>query len=94
MGITRSQKHNKMMDKVYSEYEKNKKDPSIKSFKRHQVKLGKALPYKGDQYPGPKHSALKKKTGNEQHKWLDKHVDAQKKAHGPVISKLIRGVSR
>lgn len=39
-----------------------------------------------------KHKALKEKTS--QHSWLDKHVSEQAKRHGPVISKLIKDVSK
>lgn len=62
MGLTRSEKHNRMMDKVFSEYEKTKKDPVMKSMKKNRVKIGKATHYHGDQYPGSKHSALEKRT--------------------------------
>lgn len=53
-----------MMDRVFDQYHKNRKDPAIKSFKRHQFKIGKAVKDRGDQYPGPKASALKKKAGH------------------------------
>lgn len=64
MGLTRAQRHNRMMDRIFSEAERLKKDPSIKSFKKHQVKIGKAHKYHGDQYPGPKSRAIEKAKGN------------------------------
>ena len=64
MGLTKAQRHNRMMDKVFDAYHKNRKDPSIKAFKKHQVKIGKAYKDRGDMYPGPKAKALTKKTGN------------------------------
>lgn len=62
MGLTKSEKHNRMMDRVFDQYHKNRKDPVIKSFKKHQVKVGNAIKDKGDMYPGPKSAALKNKT--------------------------------
>lgn len=62
MGLTRAEKHNRMMDKVFDQYHKNRKDPAIKSFKKHQVKVGKATHDKGDMYPGPKAKALGERT--------------------------------
>lgn len=61
MGLTKSQRHNKMMDRVFDNYHKNRKDPAIKSFKKHQYKIGKAVKDHGDMYPGPKTAALKSK---------------------------------
>ncbi len=58
MGLTRSERHNRMMDRVFDQYHKNRKDPAIKSFKKHQVKIGQAHKDRGDQYPGPKSKAL------------------------------------
>lgn len=62
MGLTRAEKHNRMMDKIFDQYHKNRKDPSIKAFKKHQVKIGAAHKDHGDMYPGPKAKALKSKT--------------------------------
>lgn len=47
-----------MMDKIFDQYHKNRKDPVIKSFKRHQEKTGKAYKDKGDMYPGAKAKGL------------------------------------
>lgn len=62
MGLTRAEKHNRMMDRVFSEHERLKKDPIVKSFKRHQFKTDNAIKDRGDQYPGAKGKALKHKT--------------------------------
>lgn len=55
---TGAQRYNDRMDKIFDEAKRLKKDPQVKSFKRHQVKIGKAYKYHGDQYPGPKGKAL------------------------------------
>lgn len=65
MGLTKAQRHNKMMDRVFDQYHKNRKDPAIKSFKKHQVKIGKATHDHGDQYPGPKAAALRGRSMSE-----------------------------
>jgi len=60
MGLTRSERHNRMMDKVFSDYEKSKKDPVLKSIKKNRVKIGLAHKYMGDEYLGTsKHKALR-----------------------------------
>lgn len=62
---TGAQRHNNRMNKIFENYKRNLKDPNIKSFKRHQRKLGIAVKDRGVDYPGPKSSTIKKV--------LDKH---------------------
>lgn len=70
MGLTRSERHNRMMDRIFEQKKAFDKDPVMKSIKKNRVKTGKAYHYKGEQYPGkgsihretPKMKALKKRT--------------------------------
>lgn len=71
MGLTRSEKHNRMMDRVFEQKKKSDKDPVMKSIKKNRVRTGKAYHYKGDQYPGPKAKALTMRAK----KTLDIHND-------------------
>ena len=57
---TGSQRYNDRMDKIFEEAKRLKKDPSIKSFKKHQVKIGVAGKDKGDRYPGTIKKVLEK----------------------------------
>lgn len=57
---TGAQRYNDRMFNIFEEAKRLKKDPQVKSFKRHQVKIGKAHKDKGDQYPGSKARALEK----------------------------------
>jgi hypothetical protein len=67
-----------MLDRVMTEYHKNRKDPSIKSYKRNAYKTGKAYKDFGDQFPAgkkkplklnPKAEALKKRAKDNHEKW-------------------------
>ncbi len=58
---TGAQRYNARMDKIFAEAERLKKDPSVKSFKRHQRRIGVAVKDRGDQYPGAKSKAIAKK---------------------------------
>jgi hypothetical protein len=57
---TGAQRYNDKLHNIFEEAKRLKKDPSVKSFKRHQVKIGQAYKDKGDRYPGPKSKALDK----------------------------------
>lgn len=48
------------MNKIFDTYKANLKDPSIKSFKRHQRKIGVATKDRGVDYPGSHEKALSK----------------------------------
>ena len=85
-GLTKAQRHNRMMDRIFSEAKRLEKDPVTKSYRRHQRNIGVAVKDKGSHYPGPKHKALdhakgkfytsptgsKHKVGSNKHKyWMD-----------------------
>lgn len=55
---TGAQRYNKRMDKIFEGYKASLKDPQIKSFKRHQVKIGKAVKDKGVNYPTAQQRAI------------------------------------
>lgn len=58
---TGAQRYNARMDKIFSEAKRLEKDPSTKSYRRHQRNIGVAVKDKGSHYPGPKSKALKSK---------------------------------
>lgn len=62
MGLTKSERHNRMMDGIFERYHQNRKDPAIKSFRKHQVKIGEAYKDKGDMYPSAKNKAIHAKS--------------------------------
>lgn len=70
MGLTKSQRHNRMLDRVFEQKKRFDKDPVMKSMHRHGQKTGKEFHYMGTQYPGkgpthretPKMKALAKRT--------------------------------
>lgn len=57
-GLTKVQRHNRMMDRIFSEARRLEKDPVTKSYRRHQRNIGVATKDKGSHYPGPKANAL------------------------------------
>ena len=48
------------MNKIFEEARRNLKDPFIKSFRRHQRKIGKAVKDRGVDYPGRRSEAIKR----------------------------------
>jgi hypothetical protein len=52
------------MDKIFEEAKRLKKDPTVKSYRRHQRNIGVAVKDRGDQYPGAKSKAIEKIISN------------------------------
>lgn len=58
---TGAQRRNSRMDKIFETAKRLEKDPTTKSYRRHQRNIGVAVKDKGSHYPGPKGRALDKK---------------------------------